>query len=199
MLQRFDGAIAGIGTASGIRLVVGMWPVSPFGSVVDAMIERTDGSRLLIAPRPDVAAFIAATYNFDEVRIEPTSLQIVGRSWTIAAASLRVSIHTGRRTATGQLLSLVPRPLARSRWWCRAIDPIARRVRPGVRTFGTAGNGRREYYCALDEHSLTHVSAELDGADLGQLRAVTPPVRFGFGSTPSTPSLVRVTTLIEVG
>src|SRR5664279_3281856 len=30
MLQ-FDGAIAGMGTASGTRLVVGMWPLSPYG------------------------------------------------------------------------------------------------------------------------------------------------------------------------
>ena len=36
----FDGAIAGMGTASGTRLVVGMWPLSPYGSVTDVMIER---------------------------------------------------------------------------------------------------------------------------------------------------------------
>ncbi len=102
----------------------------------------------------------------------------------------------GRRTAVGQLLSLVPRPLARSRWWCRAVDPVARRVRPGVRTVGSAGGGRREYYCALDEWALTGVGAELGGTDLGALRRVDPPVRFGFGSTPARPSLVRVTTLV---
>src|SRR4051794_7662659 len=112
MLQRFDGAIAGIGTASGIRLVVGMWPVSPFGGIVDVMIERPDGHRVLIAPRPDVAAFIATTYNFDEVRIEPTSMAIVDRRWMIDTATCRVTMHTGRRTAAGQLLSLVPRALA---------------------------------------------------------------------------------------
>ncbi len=72
MLQRFDGAIAGLGTASGTRLVVGMWPVSPFGPIADLMIERPDGHRLLIAPEQPVADFIAATYRFDEVRVEPT-------------------------------------------------------------------------------------------------------------------------------
>ena len=30
------------------------------------------------------------------------------------------------------------------------------------------------------------------GEELGELRPVTPPVRFGFASTPQDPSLVRV-------
>jgi hypothetical protein len=33
-----------------------------------------------------------------------------------------------------------------------------------------------------------------DGADTGGLAPVDPPVRFGFGSTPLTPSLVRIVT-----
>jgi hypothetical protein len=197
MLQRFDGAIAGVGTESGVRLVLGMWPVSPFGPIVDAMVERADGARVLIAPTSDVADFIAATYNFDEIRIESTTLRIADQRWTVTAATMRVTITTGRRTAVGQLLSLIPRAVVSTRPWCRLVDPVARRVRRGVRTFGTAGNGRCEYYCALDEHLVTEVSAELDGIDLGALRPVIPPVRFGFGSTPSMPSLVRVTTLIE--
>ena len=49
-VERFDGAVAGIGTASGARLVVGMWPRSPDGSVTDVMIERADGHRILLAP-----------------------------------------------------------------------------------------------------------------------------------------------------
>jgi hypothetical protein len=173
-----------------------MWPVSPFGPIADLMIERPDGHRLLIAPEQPVADFIAATYRFDEVRVEPTALRIADRTWTVEAATARVTMAVGRRTAVGQLLSLVPRPLARSRWWCRAVDPVARRVRPGVRTVGSAGGGRREYYCALDEWALTGVGAELAGTDLGALRRVDPPVRFGFGSTPTRPSLVRVTTLV---
>jgi hypothetical protein len=32
--------------------------------------------------------------------------------------------------------------------------------------------------------------------DQGGLAPVDPPVRFGFGSTPRTPALVRVVTLI---
>jgi hypothetical protein len=197
-LQRFDGAIAGVGTASGTRLVVGMWPVSPFGHVTDVMVERPDGRRILLAPGGEVAEFIAATYRFDEVRVEPTSLRIDGDRWAVTTASLDLSFEVGRRTALGQLLSLVPRPVARSRAWCAVLDPIARRVLRGVRTRGTAGGGRREYYGALDEHRVDAVRAVLEGADLGDLRPIDPPVRFGFGSTPSRPSLVRVTTTVSL-
>lgn len=197
----FDGAIAGLGTASGTRLVVGLWPESPFGPVTDVMVERADGHRMLIAPTREVGEFIGGTYRFDEVRTEPTRLRIEpgadATTWSVTAASLVLAFDVGRRTALGQLLSLVPRPLARARWWCAAIDPIARRVLSGVRTVGTAGGGRREYYAALDEHRVLTVRATLDGDDLGALRPVTPPVRFGFGSTPARPSLVRVTTRVD--
>lgn len=197
----FDGAIAGLGTASGTRLVAGMWPVSPFGAIADVMVERPDGHRLLIAPTREVAEFVAGTYRFDEVRVEPTRLRIEPRdgtaTWSVTSASLSVEFDVGGRTALGSLLSLVPRALARARWWCAAIDPIARRVLSGVRTVGSAGGGRREYYAALDEHRVLAVRAVLDGTELGPLRPVTPPVRFGFGSTPARPSLVRVTTRVD--
>jgi hypothetical protein len=189
---RFDGAIAGIGTASGTRLVLGLWPDSPFGSIVDAMVERADGHRVLIAPTEEVAAFIAATYRFDEVRVEPTALTVRATRWTVRTRSLSVGLDVGRRTSLGVLLSIVPRPLARARWWCQAIDPVARAIRPGVHTTGTAGGGRREWYCALDEHAIRAATVRWDGADLGTLRPVV-----GFASTPPRPAVVRVTTLVQ--
>ncbi|MFI0237952.1 hypothetical protein [Streptomyces sp. NPDC016845] len=196
-MDRFDGAIAGLGTRAGLRLVVGMWRESPFGPVTDLMMERPDGHRTLIAPTPDLADYIAATYTFDEVRMEPVALTVEGRGRiAVRASSVALTLTTGRRTGVGFLLTLVPRPLARTRAWCRLIDPAARLARRGVRTVGTAGGGRREYYCALDEHALTSASVRLDGHDQGPLASVTPPVRFGFGSTPPRPALVRVTTLI---
>ncbi|MEU6389639.1 hypothetical protein [Streptomyces sp. NPDC046939] len=196
-MDRFDGAIAGLGTRAGVRLVVGMWRQSPFGPVTDLMMERPDGHRTLIAPTPELAGYIAATYTFDEVRVEPVALTVEGPGRiAVRASSVEVEMGTGRRTGVGLLLTLVPRPLARTRAWCRLIDPVARLARRGVRTVGTAGNGRHEYYCALDEHALTSASVRLHGQDQGPLTSVAPPVRFGFGSTPPRPALVRVTTLI---
>ncbi|MGY0021062.1 hypothetical protein ACVHNB_19010 [Streptomyces sp. YJ-C3] len=196
-MDRFDGAIAGLGTRSGVRLVVGMWRDSPFGPVTDVMIERPDGHRILIAPTPSVADYIATTYTFDEVRVESVVLTVERSGRLIVRSpSVELALATGRRTGVGLLLTLVPRPLARTRGWCRLINPVARLARRGVRTNGSAGGARHEYYCALDEHLLTSASVRLDGHDPGPLTTVTPPVRFGFGSTPPRPALVRVTTLI---
>nr|WP_199791011.1 hypothetical protein [Streptomyces sp. SID8379] len=196
-VDRFDGAIAGVGTRSGVRIVIGMWAATPFGPVTDVMVERPDGHRVLIAPSRPVADYIAATYTFDEVRVEPVALVRDGpRHLTVRAPSVDVSLTVGRRTGAGLLLALVPRRLARTPGWCRVTDPVARLARRGVRTVGSAGGGRREFYCALDERVVTAASARLEGRDLGPLADVTPPVRFGFGSTPARPALVEVTTLV---
>jgi hypothetical protein len=41
------------------------------------------------------------------------------------------------------------------------------------------------------------IEATLAGQDLGAIADVWPPVRFGFSSTPRTPSIVAVTTTIR--
>lgn len=66
---RFDGWIAGVGTSSGTRLVVGHWPRSPFGAFSDVMIEHPDGERVLLAPSRRIADFVAATYRFDRIEV----------------------------------------------------------------------------------------------------------------------------------
>lgn len=191
MLQ-FDGAIAGMGTTSGTRLVVGMWPLSPYGSVTDVMVERSDGHRILLAPTQELADFIAGTYEFDEVRVTPVLRVRDGKKWMVSTDELALTFDVGGRPPLGWVLTSVPRGLARARWWTTLQDPIARVTMDGVRTRGSAGGGRREWYSAMDLHRIKSVSARLDGAELGELRPVTPPVRFGFASTPEDPALVRV-------
>jgi hypothetical protein len=199
MTDRFDGFIAGLGTAAGLRVVVGHWPTSPFGAFTDVMVERPDGHRMLLAPTEQVAAFVAGTYTFDEVCRTPVETAVAADRWTVRAAPLELMFRVGRRSALGALLRAVPRPVATDPRWITAIDVVARRVLPGVRTRGSAGQGRREYYAALDLHRITGAQVTWDGADQGGLTPVDPPVRFGFGSTPRAPSLVRVVTLVREG
>lgn len=192
----FDGRIAGIGTASGTRLVLGCWTHSPFGPFGDVMIERRDGHRVLLAPDSRTARFIAATYVFDEVRVEPVRVTVEGDRWTVASDSLTLRFTTGRRGPPGLVLRAVPRALAIRPRWIEAVGLPARLLR-GVRTSGTAGGGRHEWYGAQDLHPVRSAGAVLEGVDLGPPAAVVPPVRFGFGSTPRRPCLVRVTTTVE--
>ena len=199
--DRFDGWIAGVGTGTGLRLVVGHWPSSPFGAFTDVMVERPDGHRILLAPDEPTRDFVTATYTFDEVRLGPVTHTATptarGPEHHVTTAELDLTLRVGRRTALGWLLRAVPVPLATAPAWITAIDAVARRVLPGVRTVGTAGGGRREYYGARDLHRVTAARVRWHGEDQGPLRTVSPPVRFGFGSTPRTPSLVRITTLVR--
>lgn len=197
MTDRFDGWIAGVGTEAGLRVVVGHWPRSPLGAFADVMVERPDGHRVLLAPSPAVAELVAGTYVFDEVRVTPVRVRVDGPHWRVDAAPLALAFTVGRRPVLGFLLRAVPRPLATNPWWITAVDVVARAALPGVRTRGSAGGGRREYYAALDMHRITTATVGWEGADQGAQAPVAPPVRFGFGSTPRAPSLTRIVTLIR--
>jgi hypothetical protein len=191
--SRFRGAIAGVGTTSGVRVVVGRWMDSPLGGFADAMVATADGRRLLLAPDAEVAEFVRATYTFDEVRIEPVTID----RWRVRSPSLSLDLVVGGRTGLGWLLRLVPRRVAESPAWCTVTDPAARALLRGVRTRGTAGGGRREWYGATDHHRVLAVSGAFDGADLGALTSVEPDPRFGFSSTPTRPSVTSVVTTVE--
>jgi hypothetical protein len=77
------------------------------------------------------------------------------------------------------------------------LDLPARWLLPGVCTRGRTRDGRRQGYGAHDLHPIIAADATLHGRELDALRAVHPPVGFGFGSVPSRPSLVHLTTTIE--
>ncbi|MCW2830352.1 MAG: hypothetical protein JWP31_1044, partial [Aeromicrobium sp.] len=175
MRSSFTGHIAGLGTTSGTRLVVGMWDDSPFGSFADVMLEQASGHRILVAPRPDVAEFVAATYSFDETRIEPVSVER-GDEWSVHTRSLQLRFTPGGRLWVSPLLGLVPGPLRRSASWAKACDPVASRIMPGVRTYGTAGGNRAEWYAATSVRRISGARATWEGDELGELAPVTPAV-----------------------
>ena len=197
--ERYQGRIAGVGTTSGTRLVVGHWAHTPLGSFSDVMVERPDGHRVLLAPSAVVRDVIEATYVFDEVRLEPVSVVETDGSWQVSSPSLSLRIGFGRRSALGWLLRTVPARLATSTRWATLVDPVAARVLDGVRTRGVAREGRQEWYGATDLRLLTSASGSFDGDPLGSLAPVDPPCRFGFSSTPRTPSVTSVVTTIEIG
>ena len=84
--QRFRGRIAGVGSSSGVRVVVGWWHESPFGPFADAMVERADGHRVLLAPSEEVRDLVAGTYVFDETRVEPIEVGPVAGGVRLGAA-----------------------------------------------------------------------------------------------------------------
>lgn len=199
--HRFHGHIAGAGTASGTRLVLGCWTNTPHGPFADVMVAHTDGHRELLAPDEWVADFVSTTYTFDDVRIVPVDVQRTGSAehstWHVTAGPLTWNFTVGARDPLGYLLRAVPTALGRTLAFTRASDVVARRIMPGVRTVGTAGNNRLEWYSARDLHRLSRSTATWDGADLGTLTDMAPPPDFGFSSTPKQPSLTALTSTVR--
>lgn len=194
--DRFAGAIAGVGSTSGVRIVVGHWWDSPLGAFADVMLAEPDGTRVLLAPREDVAGFVSSTYNFDRTELGPVSVEVLDGRWQVTAPGLDLGIVLGRRPALGLLLRLVPPRLATAPAWATVTDPVARSVLRGVRTRGSAGNGRREYYGATDLHRIESLGGSWAGRPLGALAPVAPDPRFGFGSTPRNPSVTSLVTTV---
>lgn len=176
--------------------MVGHWFCSPLGSFADVMLEEPDGQRVLLAPSARVAEFVSSTYTFDEVVVGQVEVISGPGTRNVTGPGLRLTLRVGPRTALGLLLRLQPRPFIGSPRWASLLDPIARVALPGVRTRGSAGGARREFYGAADLHRLVAVEGVWRDQPLGELAAVEPAVRFGFGSAPSRPSLTRVTTTI---
>lgn len=194
--DRFVGEICGFGTGSGVRIVIGRWEQSPLGAFADAMVERPDGHRVLIAPRLDVAEYVMSIYQFDELVETAVVVERTPGSLTFRGGPLEARVTIGRRGRLGWLLRGVPRTLAASRIWPVLTDPVARVVMPGVRTRGLTAGGR-EAYTARDLHHLVAVDASWDGRDLGPLAPLEPPVRFGFSSAPRRPAVVSVITTVQ--
>lgn len=195
---RFDGWIAGVGTSSGTRVVLGHWQRSPFGAFSDVMIERADGERLLLAPSHRTADFVSATYGFDTVRVVPVEVSVADDTWTVTAGPFELVFTVGRRRPVGVLLAAVPGALAARPAWAALTNGPARLLPTHVRTRGRTGARRREWYGVQDMRPVGAVSAAFEGHDLGVMAPVEPPVRFGFASVPRKPTLTRVTTTVEV-
>lgn len=195
--DRFTGRIAGVGSASGVRVVVGRWDDGPWGAFADLMVEEPAGHRVLVAPDARVRDFVSATYTFDEVSIEPVVVTDTPDGWRVESESLTMCLTIGGPTVLGRLLGLIPWRVATAPAWCSLTDPVARIVLRGVRTRGSAGNGRREWYGATSVHAITAMSGTWRGDDLGALAPVDPPCRFGFSSTPRRPSVTSVVTTVE--
>ncbi|MCC3266294.1 hypothetical protein [Arthrobacter gengyunqii] len=195
-MDRFRGFIAGIGTSSGTRMVVGHWLESPFGAFTDVMMENAAGSRLLLAPSQEIADYVSGTYSFDAVDVADVEARLTAHQLLVSAGPLRLRADLGPRTLLGQLLERVPPAVAVHPRWLGAVSPLAGLLVRGVRTSGSAGGGRREYYGVRSIRSLTGARASWEGRDLGGLSPIDPPVRFGFSSVPPKPQIVAVTTSI---
>ena len=179
--------------------MVGWWRRTPWGAFSDVMVEDPTGHRVLLAPDAPVAQLLDQTYTFDEVVTGPVQVVDQGRVVRVHGPDLDLGFTVGGRTVLGGLLELMPPWLAASPRWLAMIDPAARMILKGVRTKGSAGGGRTEFYGAYGLHRIDCVFGTWRGTDLGTLAPVQPPVGFGFGSTPRQPVVTSLVTTIRGG
>lgn len=194
----FTGRIAGFGTTTGVRMVVGTWAESPFGAFTDVMVQTAEDERVLLAPDARIADFVSDTYRFDRIEVGPVGAEPGAGRLDVSAPGLELTVSIGRPAPIDRLLRLVPEALAVAPWWLRFIDPIAARIIPGVHTAGSAGNNRREFYGVRRSRLIAGVAGCFCGRDLGGVAPLLPPVGFGFSSAPPTPQIVEVTTTIDL-
>jgi hypothetical protein len=150
-LHRFSGLIAAGGATSGEQVVIGMWRRSPLGRVIDVMWVRPDGERILLAPSPAVAAYVAGLYTFERVEVVAVRGGFDGQRVAVAAGPLRVTLDPGRRDLRSWLFAARPGPLRRSPAWIeledRLVAPLGGPLlggADGVRLAGRAPGGQRE-------------------------------------------------------
>jgi hypothetical protein len=192
----FAGEICGVGSKLGVRVVIGRWPVSPFGPVADAMVEDRAGCRVLIAHDEALAAYVSSIYSFDDVMVGPVACERSSDRLRFCGGPLQIEVTVGRRDVLGWALHAVPHRVATNETWVTFTDILARGLLRGVRTRGTTPGGT-ELYAATDRHRVRAIDGRWNDTDLGGLRDVDPPVRFGFSSTPRQPSIVEVTTTVR--
>jgi hypothetical protein len=177
------GTISSVAFEAGHRFVVGNWVSSPVGRLVDVMWVDDSGHRTLLTPTEEGAAFITSIYRFDEVRIEPLTVEGDSRHTRVAGGGIELDLTGGRRR---------PMPFPRPRWVTRFVEaPIARRLM-GVETYGASPTGVREWYQTRGWCWITAATGRLDGADLGGLVPIERPVGVGFSDPPRRPSIVDV-------
>ncbi|HVF14046.1 MAG TPA: hypothetical protein VM942_05560 [Acidimicrobiales bacterium] len=159
----------------------------------DLMWATPGGERWLVVADDDVADFVGGIYDFDRVVVSPLQVRHQGRTLELDAPDLGLDLRMegGRGWP-------IPVPRRRPPWFTRRVEaPIARRLM-GVEAYGVSPTGVREWYQASRYRPVVAARASLHRADLGSLGRLEPAVRFGFSEPPRRPSLVEVTTVLEL-
>lgn len=182
------GLIAGVAFASGDRLVVGHWAVSPIGPFSDVMWADPAGVRTLWVAEEAAGRFVEAVYRFDRVEVTDLTVDVDGPDLTASSSGWQLVVGSARR---GPVVP-VRRPASVTRW---IEGPVARALK-GVRTYGVSPTGVREWYRADEWRRITSATLTVAGQDRGELVDFDPPARFGFSEPPRTPTVTRVRPLL---
>lgn len=184
-----EGVICSAGFAPGDRFVIGHWGRSPIGPMTDVMWAQPDGRRVLLAPRRDIADFVATVYSFDSVELVPVEVEFDGRRLDLTAGDVLLTMRAGPgwRLPFGRL---------RPAWFTRWVEGAVAWPLMGVRTFGVGPTGIHQWYRAHEYRPLVEARAVVAGTHLGPMQPFDTPVAFGFSGPPRRPSMVRLQSVL---
>jgi hypothetical protein len=202
-LLAFDGHIVGASFASGDTVVAGRWRSSPFGPFADVMWRAPDGRRTLLAPSDETLEFLDRHYSFDEVVRAPVRVERQGPAIHVAAGPIAMRVTPNDRGPVSFLLRLRPRAIRTRPWWLAVEDVVLRPIvgpafgagGGAVRSRGRTRAGAREWY-AIHDFRRAGATAVVDQRGAGPVLPL-PPARFGFSEFPSSPAVVRLTSLFS--
>ena len=156
--------------------------------MADVMWARPSGERILLAPDERTATFVRSVYVFDRTEIVEFDVDDAGTALELRAGAVELSLAAGK----GWRIPVARRPP----WVTRYLEaPVARRFL-GVRTFGVSPTGVSEWYRADEYRPLVGGRASVERHELGAMRDLEPPTRFGFSEPPRRPSVVKVRPLL---
>ena len=90
---RIEGFISSIGFSDGNRFVIGHWKESPIGEFGDIMWGTPEGETILIAGNEQVANFVSAIYNFDQIQIKELDTSSNGKRTVANTTDLKIDIN----------------------------------------------------------------------------------------------------------
>jgi hypothetical protein len=163
---------------------------SPYGVVTDVMAEDPAGHRSLSAPTPQVAAFLSAAYQFDDVQVATRGARRSVRCWTVQAGPLQLFWFTiGRRTLWAGCSGWCrpPWPEPPGGWACWIFPPAGccQGSAPGAVPATDAASRTAGTICTPSSWptppSTVMISARCE-------RCSHRSVGFGLGSVPARPS-----------
>ena len=184
----FTGRITSSGFSSGDRIVIGDWKDSPFGSFTNIMWAKSNGSRILLSPRENLAEYVSSLYSFEEVKITPIEVKRNNREISVKAGNLEVKMAWSLA---------FPIPIWRPKWFISVFENAIATRFFNTSTFGMTRNGRREWYSIRGISKVIHGECIIDGVNIGQSKNFEIDACFGFSEPPKWPSSVVLKSYID--
>ena len=183
----FEGRITSMGFSSGHRFVIGQWSSTPFGAFNDIMWVTPNQERILICDDEKIAAYISSMYTFEDVTIQPISIEQKPTGLHVQTNSIDLSLKWNKGFTI---------PFRRSLFFIQNVETWFAKIFFNTKTYGITNNHRKEWYMINHLSKVIECEGYMNDETLGTLSNIDETCGFGFSDPPRKPSSVLVKTHI---